>query len=111
MDKVGSKWKCKVGTYIVTYCAKWLLTKHSKEVHGLVIEKVKHGKPSTFKRSPRHQNHAKMNAHILGNAMVVQKQNDQKVVNHVIVKAQQKWDKLVTIVKNVHHSQNQFWSN
>jgi hypothetical protein len=24
--KVGSKWKCKVGTYIVTYCAKWLLT-------------------------------------------------------------------------------------
>ncbi len=76
-----------------------------------MIEKVKHGKPSTFKRSPRHQNHAKMNAHILGNAMVVQKQNDQKVVNHVIVKAQQKWDKLVTIVKNVHHSQNQFWSN
>ncbi len=24
--KVGSKWKCKVGTYIVAYCAKWLLT-------------------------------------------------------------------------------------
>jgi hypothetical protein len=39
--KVGSKWKCKVGTYIFAYCAKWLLTKHLKEVHGLVIEKSK----------------------------------------------------------------------
>jgi hypothetical protein len=26
--KVGSKWKCKVGTCNVAYCAKWLLTKH-----------------------------------------------------------------------------------
>jgi hypothetical protein len=34
--KVGSKWKSKVGIYIVAYCAKWLLTKHSKELHGLV---------------------------------------------------------------------------
>jgi hypothetical protein len=33
--KVGSKWKCKVGICIVAYCAKWLLTKHLKEVHGL----------------------------------------------------------------------------
>jgi hypothetical protein len=41
--KVGSKWKCKVGTCIVTYCAKWLLTKHLKEVHGLVVEKAKFG--------------------------------------------------------------------
>jgi len=39
--KVGSKWKCKVGTCIITYCAKWLLTKQLKEVHGLVEEKVK----------------------------------------------------------------------
>jgi hypothetical protein len=35
---VGSKWKCKVGNCIVAYCAKWLLTKHLKEVHGLVAE-------------------------------------------------------------------------
>jgi hypothetical protein len=37
--KVGLKWKCKVGTCIITYCAKWLLTKHLKEVHDLVAEK------------------------------------------------------------------------
>jgi len=37
--KVGSKWKCKVGICIVAYCAKWLLTKHLKEVHGLVAKK------------------------------------------------------------------------
>jgi hypothetical protein len=37
--QVGSKWKCKVGTCIITYCAKWLLTKHLKEVHGVVAEK------------------------------------------------------------------------
>jgi len=45
--KVGSKWKCKVSTYIVAYCAKWLLTKHLKEVHGLVAEKAKPGRSST----------------------------------------------------------------
>jgi hypothetical protein len=33
--KVVLKWKCKVDISIVTYCAKWLLTKHLKEVHGL----------------------------------------------------------------------------
>jgi hypothetical protein len=59
--KVRSKWKCKVGTYIVAYCAKWLLTKHLKEVHGLVAEKAKPGRPSTSARGPRHQDHAKMN--------------------------------------------------
>jgi hypothetical protein len=39
--KVGLKWKCKVSTCIVAYCAKSLLTKHLKEVHGLVAEKAK----------------------------------------------------------------------
>jgi hypothetical protein len=34
--KVGLKWKCKVGICIVAYCAKWLLIKHLKEVHGLM---------------------------------------------------------------------------
>jgi len=48
--KVGSKWKCKVGTCIVAYCAKWLLTKHLKEMHGLVAKKAKLGKPLTSKR-------------------------------------------------------------
>jgi len=33
---VGSKWRCKVGICTIAYCAKWLLTKHLKEVHGLV---------------------------------------------------------------------------
>jgi hypothetical protein len=71
--KVGSKWKCKVSICIVAYCAKWLLTKHLKGVHGVVVEKVKLGKPSTFARDHRHQGHAKMNARILGNAQVVQR--------------------------------------
>ncbi len=57
--KVGSKWKWKVGTCIVAYCAKWLLTKHLKEVHGLVAEKAKPRKPSTSERGPQHQNHDK----------------------------------------------------
>jgi len=29
----GLKWRCKVGTCTIAYCAKWLLTKHLKEVH------------------------------------------------------------------------------
>jgi len=45
------------------------LTKHSKEVHDLVKKKAKHGRLSTFERSPQHQNHVKMNARILGDAM------------------------------------------
>jgi hypothetical protein len=74
--KVGSKRKCKVGTCNVTCCAKWLLTKHLKEVHGLVAEKSKPGRPSTFVGGLRHQDHAKMNARILGNAMAMQRRND-----------------------------------
>ncbi len=73
------KWNCKVGNCTVADCAKWLLTKHLKEVHGLVAEKSKPGKPSTAAGAPRHQDHAKMNVRILGNAMVVQRRNDQKV--------------------------------
>jgi hypothetical protein len=69
--KVGSEWKYKVGIYIVTYCAKWLLTKHLKEVHGLVVEKVEPWRPSTFEKGLQLQNHVKMNVCILGNAMVV----------------------------------------
>jgi hypothetical protein len=97
--KVGSKWKCKVGNCIITYYAKWLLTKHLKEVHGLVAEKSKPGRPSSVARSPRHQDHAKKNAHILGNAMVVQKRNDKKVASRVRAKAEREWNHLVAIAK------------
>ncbi len=53
-----------------------------------MAKKVKHRKLSTFVRGPQHQDHAKINVRILGNAMVVQRQNDQKVVNHTHVKTQ-----------------------
>jgi hypothetical protein len=97
--KVGSKWKCKVGTCTVTYCAKWLLTKHLKEVHGLVAEKAKPGRPSTFVRGPQHEDHAKMNVRILGNVVAVQKRNDQKVASRVRAKVEREWNHLVAIVK------------
>ncbi len=84
---VGSKWNCKVGNCTVAYCAKWLLTKHLKEVHSLVAEKSKPGRPSTAAGGPRHQDHAKMNARILGNAMAVQRRNDQKVASRARAKA------------------------
>jgi hypothetical protein len=84
---VGLKWKCKIGIYILSYYAKCLLTKHLKKVHGLVAKKAKHGRPSIYKRSPRHQNHVKMNVCILRDAMAMQRQNDQKVVNCTCAKA------------------------
>jgi hypothetical protein len=40
-----------------------------------------------------------MNTHILGDAMVVQRRNDQKVASCVRAKAQHKWDMLVIVVK------------
>ncbi len=85
--KVRLKWKHKISTCIITYCAKWLLTKHLKEVHGLVVEKAKPGKPSISKRGLQHQDHAKMNVRILGDTMVVQRWNNQKVVSHAPAKA------------------------
>ncbi len=97
--KVGSKWKCKVSICIVAYCAKWLLTKHLKEVHGLVAKKAKPGRPSTSSRGLRHQDHAKMNVHILGNAMAMQRRNDQKVVSCAHAKAQHEWNHLVVVAK------------
>jgi hypothetical protein len=59
-----------------------------KEVHGLVAKKAKLRRPPTFTRGPRHQDHAKMNVCILGNAMAMQRQNDQKVANRACAKAQ-----------------------
>ncbi len=68
-------------------------------MHGLVAKKAKLGRPSISKGGFRHQDHVKMNAHILGNAMVVQRQNDQKVASHAPAKAQCEWDKLVIIAE------------
>ncbi len=78
---------------------KWLLTKHLKEVHGLVAKKSKLGRPSTATGGLRHQNHAKMNACILGNAMAVQRRNDQKVASRAHAKAECEWNHLVTLAK------------
>ncbi len=97
--KVGSKWKCKVHNCTVTYCAKWLLTAHLKEVHGLVAEKSKPGRPSTAAGGPRHQDHGKMNACILGDAMAVQRRNDQKAASRARAKAEREWNLLVTLAK------------
>jgi hypothetical protein len=49
--KVGLKWKCKVDIYIVVYSTKWLLIKHLKEVHGLMVKKAKPGRLLTFEGS------------------------------------------------------------
>jgi hypothetical protein len=40
-----------------------------------------------------------MNAYILGNAMVVQRQNDQKVVKYACAKTQFEWYKLIIVAK------------
>jgi len=40
-----------------------------------------------------------MNARILGNAMAVQRRNDQKVDNRARAKAERKWNHLVVIIK------------
>jgi hypothetical protein len=68
-------------------------------MHGLVAKKAKLRRPLTFEIGPRYQDHAKMNAHILGNAMAVERWNDQKVVNCACTKGQYEWDKLVIIVE------------
>jgi len=68
-------------------------------VHGLVAEKAKPGNPSTSTKGPRHQDHAKMNARILGNAMAMQRRNDQKVVNRARAKAEREWNHLIVVAK------------
>jgi len=75
-----------------------LLTNHLKEVHDLVAKTTKLERPSISKRDLQHQDHVKMNVHILGDAMAMQRQNDQKLTNHIHAKAQHKWNKLVIVV-------------
>jgi len=76
-----------------------LLTKHLAQVHGLVAEKSKPAKPSTSTRGPQRQDHAKMNVRILGNAMAVQRRNDQKVASRARAKTEHEWNHLVTVAK------------
>ncbi len=64
-----------------------------------MVEKSKLGRPSTSAGGPRHQDHAKMNARILGNVMAVQRRNDQKVASRARAKAQRKWNHLVALAK------------
>ncbi len=66
----------------------------------MVGEKAKPGRPSTSVGGPRHQDHAKMNVRILGNAMAVQRRNDQKVVSRARAKALREWNHLVAIAKH-----------
>jgi hypothetical protein len=40
-----------------------------------------------------------MNTHILGDAMAMQRQNDEKVVNRARAKTQCEWDKLVIVAE------------
>jgi len=68
-------------------------------VHGLVAEKSKLGRPSTIVGGPRHQDHAKMNARILGNAMAMQRRNDQKVASRARAKVECEWNHLATLAK------------
>jgi len=75
------------------------LTKHLAQVHGLVAKKSKPGRPSTSAGGLQHQDHAKMNARILGNAMTVQRRNDQKVVSCAYAKADREWNHLVVVAK------------
>ncbi len=64
-----------------------------------MAEKAKLGRLLTVARGIRHQDHAKMNACILGNAMAMQRRNDQKVTSHVRAKAQREWKNLVATAK------------
>ncbi len=64
-----------------------------------MVEKAKPERPSTSERGLQHQDHVKTNVHILRNAMVVQRRNDEKVTSCAHAKAQHEWDKLITIAK------------
>ncbi len=64
-----------------------------------MAEKSKPRRPSTAARGPRHQDHAKMNTRILGNAMAVQRRNDQKVASHAHAKAEHEGNHLVILAK------------
>jgi len=64
-----------------------------------VEEKVKPERPSTSIGGLRHQDHAKMNAYILGDAMAMQRRNGQKATSHARAKLQREWNKLLIVTE------------
>ncbi len=68
-------------------------------MHVLVVEEIKLGKPWASERGPWHQDYAKMNVRSLGDAMAMQRWNDEEIVNYVHAKAQCEWDKMVIVAK------------
>ncbi len=64
-----------------------------------MAKKAKPRRLLTFAGDPRHQDDGKMNARIVGNAQIIQRQNDQKVASRARAKAEKDWVKLVTISK------------
>ncbi len=68
-------------------------------MHGLVAENSKPGRLSTSIGGRRHEDHAKMNAHILGDAMAIQRRNDQKAASRVHAKVEREWNHLVDFAK------------
>ncbi len=64
-----------------------------------MAKKAKPRRPSTSAGGPRHQDHAKMNAHILRNAMAVQRWNDQKVASCARAKALREWNHMIVVAK------------
>jgi hypothetical protein len=68
-------------------------------MHGLVVKKAKSKRPLIFEGGLWHQNHAEMNIRILGDAMAVQRRNDQKVATCVHDKVQCEWDELLIVTQ------------
>ncbi len=62
-----------------------------------MAKKAKPERPLISARGPRHQDHAKMNARILENAMSMQRWNDQKVASRACAKALHEWNYLVRV--------------
>ncbi len=62
-------------------------------------EKVKPERPSTSIGGLRHQDHAKMNVYILGDAMAMQRRNGQKATNHARAKLQREWNKFLIVTE------------
>jgi hypothetical protein len=82
-----SRWKCKINGCTNVYATKWLLRQHLDNKHGLRMELGKSGCPSTRVGGPRQQNHHAMNARILNNPHIGQKQNEKKALDKVKKKA------------------------
>jgi hypothetical protein len=68
---LGQNGNVKLALALSQMLQKWLLTKHLKEVYGLVVKKAKLGRPSTSKGGPQCQDHVKMKIGILGNVMAM----------------------------------------